>query len=89
MYLNTTPPEPPRKPCIRDLHELLHQHLCPKLVMLTPLAELERRLHEIAAQHPRFQEETPLVLAGEAHRRRRLGGELTVLVSPLARAHHG
>ena len=89
MHLNTTPPEPPKLPCIRDLHELVHQHLTPQLVMLVPLKELRRRLHEIATEHPRFREETPLVLAGETRRRRRLSGELTVLVSPLALLSHG
>ncbi|MVN77821.1 hypothetical protein GO988_15930 [Hymenobacter sp. HMF4947] len=71
MHLNTTPAPPAGMPCIRDLHELLRDHLPPQLVMLTPLQELERRLHEIAAQHPRFREETPLVLAGEIKRRYR------------------
>jgi hypothetical protein len=80
MYLNTTPPTPPKKPCMRDMHELLHQHLTPQLVMLAPLDQLSRRLHEIAAQHPRFQEEAPLVLSGEAGRRQRLSGELQVVV---------
>jgi hypothetical protein len=78
MYLNTTPAEPERKPCIRDLAELLATHLLPQLVMLAPLAELARRCHEIAAQHPRFREETPLVLAGEHRRRQRLAGALHV-----------
>ncbi|MVN77720.1 hypothetical protein GO988_15410 [Hymenobacter sp. HMF4947] len=78
MHLNTTPDLPLAKPCIRDLHELLHQHLSPQLVMLTPLPELERRLHEIAAQHPRFREEAPLVLSGEARRRHRYSGGLGV-----------
>ncbi|MGI4762937.1 MAG: hypothetical protein ACRYF0_19655 [Janthinobacterium lividum] len=81
MRLNTTPNPPPAKPCIRDMHELLHQHLTPQLVMLTPLTELARRLHEIAAQHPRFREEAPLVLAGEERRRHRYSGALTVVHS--------
>jgi hypothetical protein len=78
MHLNITPDPPPAKPCIRDLHELLHVVLSPQLVMLSPLEELARRLHEIAAQHPRFREEAPLVLAGEQRRRHRYSGALTV-----------
>ena len=78
MHLNLTPGPPPAKPCIRDLHELLHVHLTPQLVMLTPLEELARRLHEIAAQHPRFREEAPLVLSGETRRRHRFSGALVV-----------
>jgi hypothetical protein len=82
MHLNTTPNDPPRLPCWRDMHELVHVVLTPQLVMLSPLEELARRLHEIAAQHPRFREEVPLVLAGEQHRRHRFSGVLTV-----ARSH--
>ena len=81
MYLNTTPAEPAPKPCIRDLHELLRDHLPAPLVKLTPLKELERRCHEIVAEHPRFREEAPLVLRGEAQRRVRLRGLLSVTVS--------
>ena len=91
MHLNATPAPPPAKPCIRDLHELLHDYLTPQLVMLTPLEELARRLHELTAQHPRFREEAPLVLVGEQRRRQRYSGELLVrVVSPLAPAQqHG
>jgi hypothetical protein len=78
MRLNTTPDPLPALPCIRDLAELLRDHLPPVLVKLTPLPELARRCHEIAAQYPRFQEEVPLVLAGETRRRRRYSGTLTV-----------
>jgi len=81
MHLNRTPDAPPRKPCVRDLHELLRDHLPPLLIKLTALPELARRCEEIAAEHPRFREETPLVLAGEAQRRLRFSGELH-LVSP-------
>jgi hypothetical protein len=81
MYLNTDPIEPLGKPCIRDMHELLRDHLPASLIMLTPLQELERRCHEIAAQHPRFREEVPLVLRGEAQRRTRLSGLLQVSVN--------
>ena len=79
MHLNLTPDPPPQKPCIRDLHELLHLHLTPQLVMLAPLEELSRRLHELAAQHPRFREEAPLVLVGEERRRQRFSGGLVVV----------
>jgi hypothetical protein len=78
MHLNTTPNPPPAKPCIRDMHELVHVVLTEPLLMLSPLEELARRLHEIAAQHPRFREEAPLVLAGEQRRRHRYSGALTV-----------
>ena len=75
MHLNTTPAPPPGKPCIRDMHELLRDHLPPAVVLKAlPLAELERRCHEVAAEHQRFREEVPLVLAGEASRRHRLRG---------------
>ncbi|MGI4873399.1 MAG: hypothetical protein ACRYFX_19750 [Janthinobacterium lividum] len=77
MRLNQAPDPPPALPNIRDLHELLHQHLPPPLILkLTPLPELERRLEEITAEHPRFREEAPLVLAGEQQRRQRLSGTL-------------
>jgi len=78
MRLNTTPDPPPAKPCIRDMHELVHVVLTEPLLMLAPLPELARRLHEVVAQHPRFREEAPLVLAGETRRRRRYSGALTV-----------
>jgi hypothetical protein len=55
MHLSTSPVGPPGKPCIHDLHELL----CDHLVKLTPLPELERRCHEIVAEHVRFREELP------------------------------
>jgi hypothetical protein len=78
MHLNTTPDPPPAKPCIRDMHELVHVVLTEPLLMLAPLPELARRLHEVVAEQPRFREEAPLVLAGEVRRRRRYGGELAV-----------
>jgi hypothetical protein len=81
MHLNTDPAQPLGKPCIRDMHELLRDHLPAPLVKLTPLQELERRCHEIAAEHPRFREEVPLVLRGEAQRRTRLSGLLHISVS--------
>jgi hypothetical protein len=65
MHLNTTPDSPPAKPCIRDMAELLRDHLPPAPVLKAlPLEELARRCHEIAAEHRRFREETPLVLKG-------------------------
>lgn len=78
MHLNDTPDPPPARPCLRDMHELVHVVLTEPLLMLAPLDELARRLGEITAQHPRFREEAPLVLAGEAHRRRRYSGTLLV-----------
>jgi hypothetical protein len=81
VHLNTDPIVPPGKPCIRDLHELLRDHLPLPLVKLTSLSELERRCREIAAEYPRFREEVPLVLRGEAQRRTRLSGLLHVSVS--------
>ncbi len=78
MRLNTTPNPPPAKPCIRDMHELIHVVLTPQLLMLAPLQELTRRLHEVVAQQPRFREEAPLVLAGEQRRRAQYSGGLRV-----------
>ena len=75
MHINYTPAEPAGKPCIRDMHELLRDHLPPAVVLKAlPLEELERRCHEVAAEHQRFREEAPLVLQGEASRRHRLRG---------------
>jgi hypothetical protein len=45
MHLNTTPDDPPRLPCMRDLHVVLTE----PLLMLSPLEELAHRLHEVAA----------------------------------------
>ena len=81
MHLNITPDPPSAKPCMRDMHELVHVVLTEPLLMLAPLPELARRLHEVVAQHPRFREEAPLVLAGETHRRRRFSGGLAVSAS--------
>jgi hypothetical protein len=82
MRLNTTPDPPPAKPCLRDLHELLRDHLPPApVIKVTPLPELTRRCHEIVAEHPRFREEAPLVLAGEIRRRHRFSGALAVSAS--------
>ncbi len=79
MQINTAPDDPPRLPCLRDMAELLRDHLPPaSVIKVTPLPELARRCHEIAAEHKRFREEVPLVLAGEVSRRRRYGGELAV-----------
>jgi hypothetical protein len=68
---------------MRDMHELLRDHLPAPLVKLTPLQELERRCHEIAAEHPRFREEVPLVLRGEVQRRVRLSGHLQITVNQI------
>ena len=79
MQVNLTPDDPPRLPCIREMAELLRDHLPPAAVIkVTPLPELARRCHEIAAEHQRFREEAPLVLAGEERRRHRYGGGLAV-----------
>ena len=78
MHLNTDPIEPARKPCIRDLATLTTTLLPPALVMLAPLKELRRRIHEINATHPQYREETPLVLSWEKQRRQRLSGQLHV-----------
>ena len=78
MHLNLTPDPPPAKPNIYEMHELVHVVLTEPLLMLAPLEELARRLHEVVAQQPRFREEAPLVLAGEEHRRRRYSGALTL-----------
>ena len=75
MYLNTTPAPPPGKPCIRDMHELLRDHLPPAVVLKAlPMEELERRCHEVAAEYQRFREEAPLVVQSETTRRNRLRG---------------
>ncbi|UOQ96646.1 hypothetical protein MUN81_15525 [Hymenobacter sp. 5317J-9] len=81
MHLNTAPLEPKRKPCIRDLATLTATLLPPALVQLTSLKQLRRRVREINATHPHYQEETPLVLAWEEQRRQRLSGELAVTVT--------
>ena len=84
MQVNLTPDPPPAKPCMRDMHELVHKVLTEPLLMLSPLEELARRLREVTALHPRFREEAPLVLAGEAARRRRYSGELAVSQAEVA-----
>jgi hypothetical protein len=81
MRVNHDPAPPARKPCLRDLHRLTTTLLPPALVMLTPLAELERRAQEINATHPQYQEETPLVVQWERQRRQRLSGQLEVTIS--------
>ena len=80
MHLNTTPDPPPRKPCIRDMAQLTSPTgLLPKaLVQLASVKQLKRRIREINATHPQYQEETPLVLAWETQRRQRLRGGLRV-----------
>ncbi len=78
MHLNTTPPAPARKPCWRDYARLTTTLLPDALVQLVPLKQLKRRIREINATHPQYQEETPLVLAYETRRRRALSGQLHV-----------
>ena len=82
MHLNTDPCAPARKPCIRDLSILTATLLPPALVQLVPLKQLRRRVREINATHPHYQEETPLVVAWEEQRRQRLSGELAVAGRP-------
>ncbi|TGE26914.1 hypothetical protein [Hymenobacter metallicola] len=84
MRLNTDAPAGPRKPCLRDMATLVNEHLPPAVVQLTPLKQLKRRLREIDATHPQYQEETPLVLAYEQRRRAQLGGQLQVVTSQRA-----
>lgn len=86
MHLNTTPDPPLPKPCLRDLHELLRDHLPAPLVKLTSLGELRRRCHEIVAEHPRFREEVPLVLTGEERRRQHYAGQLVAAAGGAAPA---
>lgn len=74
LHLNTDPPTPARKPCLRDLSRLVATLLPPALVMLVPEPELERRCREIDLTHPQYREETPLVLRWERQRRQRLSG---------------
>ena len=78
MHLNTDPPAPqaaPAKlPCIRDYHELATIHMPDQLIKLVPLEELERFGDELVAEQPRFKEEVPLRIAGEARRRARHRG---------------
>ena len=68
------PAPPPAKPCIRDFAELVARHLPCVVVKLVSLDELHRRAAEITAEHPRFREEVPLVLALEMRRRARHHG---------------
>ena len=84
MRLNTDPAPPARKPCIRDLATLTATLLPPALVQLTPLKQLRRRLREIDATHPQYQEETPLVLAYEQRRRALLSASLHLAGSQTA-----
>jgi hypothetical protein len=83
MYLNTTPPEPARLPNLGELAQLTSPTglLPAALVPLLPLKQLKRRIREINLTHPQYQEETPLVWAYEAKRRRRLRGQLQVSVT--------
>ena len=88
MHLDTTPLAPPRKPCLRDLAQLTSPTgLLPAAVLpLLPLKQLRRRANEIAATHPQYREELPLVLAYEAQRRRRFTSGLVVSVSQIQAA---
>jgi hypothetical protein len=83
MHLNTTVAAPLGKPNLLELAQLTSPTglLPATLVPLLPLKQLKRRIREINATHPQYQEETPLVLAYEAQRRGRLRGQLQVSVS--------
>ena len=83
MHLNTTPPAPQRKPCLRDLAQLTSPTglLPATLVPLLPLKQLKRRAAEIEATHPQYREELPLVLAYETQRRQRFAGGLVASVN--------
>ncbi|WP_210516444.1 hypothetical protein [Hymenobacter terricola] len=88
MHVNTDPPTPtpaPKKACIRDMADLVKNHLPCAVVKLTSLDELERRCTEIAAELPRFKEEAPIVLAVERHRRaRHLGVQLAAVYQEMS-----
>jgi hypothetical protein len=83
MHLNTTPPPTPSIPCMRDYSRLISPNgLLPEAVVpLLPMKQLKRRIREINATHPQYQEETPLVLKLERARRKRLSGQLQVAVN--------
>ena len=74
MHLNTDPLAPAKLPCIRDYHELATIHMPDQLIRLVPLEELERFGQELVADQPRFREEVPVRIAGEARRRARYRG---------------
>ncbi|MGI4866136.1 MAG: hypothetical protein ACRYFZ_19585 [Janthinobacterium lividum] len=83
MYLNTAPAAPPRLPNIVELNQLTSPTglLSKFIVPLMSLKQLKRRIREINATHPHYQEETPLVLAWEQQRRQRLSGRLHASVT--------
>lgn len=74
LPLNTTAAPPAPKPCVRDRHERLRDHLPEPILRLTSLKQLRRRCPELAATYPRLREELPLVLVGEERRRQLNGG---------------
>ncbi|MCA8830158.1 hypothetical protein [Hymenobacter pini] len=86
MHLNTEPPAPARRPCLRDLARLTTTLLPPAVVMLTSLDELERRCQEIDLTHPEYREETPLVRRYEQQRRAALRGELRLVTATATEA---
>jgi len=79
LHLNTDPLTPPRKPCARDMSELLQHYLPEWLTKFLPMPELERRAQELAHTHPRFVEELPVALGMERQRRHRLSGGMQVV----------
>lgn len=88
MHINTNPPGPIRKPCLRDLAQLTSPTgLLPAAVVpLLPLKQLRRRAAEIEATHPQYREELPLVLAYEMNRRRRFTSGLVASVNQVKAA---
>lgn len=69
MHLTQTPKPAAGKPCIRDYAELITRIIPEPVAQLVPLGELQRRCDEVARAHPRYAEETPVLLAAETRRR--------------------
>lgn len=79
MYINTSPSLDREPVNLRELQEVHEHHLPPVLVRLVPLAELQRRAHELSIEQPRLRQEARYVWREEVGRRLRLAG------SPLTR----
>lgn len=84
MQVNNSQATKLGKPCWRDMAQLTKSDglLPANVVPLLSLKQLKRSIREINLTHPRYQEETPLVLAHEVKRRERLSGKLKVSVTP-------
>ncbi|WP_310391485.1 hypothetical protein, partial [Hymenobacter sp.] len=78
------PPQAPRGACIRDYSELISTLLPCPVVRMADMAELRRRADEINLTHPRFREETALVVSLEQRRRHRLQRNALRLAQPHA-----